>query len=235
MATCEICGTDFDERGVQIVLPGLAKAFDSVDCAVRARNLAGTAAAGVPMRGTLVDLGRGDARFFAFGGLSAGLAAALAGSRSRLAVGGATVGVALLIATTAHLATRGGGEAESTSGPESLASAARYAGDSADRLRAVEAARPAVERRPEPEVTFVLAAATPSADAPRAARSIRTVTRTHTQRPKTTRHARHSTRGKTKTTSSSSASTQPGWGHGDKNHGHNGPSKPTKAKSHKKK
>jgi hypothetical protein len=136
------------------------------------------------------------------------------------------MGVALLIATTAHLATRGGGEAESASGPESLASSARYAGDFADRLRAVEAARPAVERRPEPEVTFVLAAATPSADAPRAARSIRTVTRTHTQRPKATRHA---IGGGGKTTSSS-ASTRPGWGHGDKNHGHSGPGKQHKAK-----
>ena len=225
MATCEICGTTFDEHGVQIVVPGLANAFDRVDCAVRARNLAGAAAAGVPMRGTLVDLARGDARSFALGGLSAGLAAALAGSRARLAVSGATMGVALLIATTAHLATRGGGEAESASGPESLASSARYAGDFADRLRAVEPARPAVERRPEPEVTFVLAAATLSTDTPRAARSIRTVTRTHSQRPKATRHA---SGGGGKTTSSS-ASRRPGWGHGDKNHGHSGPGKHAKA------
>jgi hypothetical protein len=242
VATCEICGTDFDDRGVQIVLPGLAKAFDRVDCAVRAHKLAGTAAAGLPLRGTLVDLGRGDARFFAFGGLSTGLAAALAGSRARLAFGSATVGVALLIATTAHLATRGGGEAEATSGPETLAPPARYAGDSADRLRAVDVARPAVERRPQREVTFALASATSSADAPRAARSIRTlrtVTRTRTQRPKATRQARQASRGggKTTATSRSSASTQPGWGHGDKNHGHSGPSKQHKAakqgKAHK--
>jgi hypothetical protein len=232
MATCEICGTTFDEHGVQIVVPGLAKPFDRVDCAVRARNLAGGAGAGVPMRGTLVDLARGDARSFALGGLSAGLAAALAGSRARLAVSGATVGVALLVATTAHLATRGGGEAESTSGPQGLASPARYAGDSADRLRAVEAARPPVERRPEPAVKLALAAATPSADEPRA-RSIRTVTRTLTQRPKATRHARGGG-GKTTTKSSSSASTRPGWGHGDKNHGHDGPSKPqSKGLKHK--
>lgn len=243
MATCEICGTDFDDRGVQIVLPGLAKAFDRVDCAVRARNLAGAAAAGVPMRGMLVDLSRsGQARSFALGGLSAGLAAALAGSRGRVAVGGATVGVALLIATTAHLATRGDG-AEATSRPQSLAPPTRDAGDFASRARVTEEVAPTTaEPRAEREVRFVLLAATRSADArsaeaaPSAARSIRSVTRTRTQRPKATRHARHATRDKTtRTSTSAGASTRPGWGHGDKNHGHSGPSKTSQAKSHKKK
>jgi hypothetical protein len=239
MATCEICGTEFDDRGVQIVLPGLAKSYDRLDCAVRARKLAGAAAAGVPMRGMLVDLGRsGGARSFALGGLSAGLAAALAGSRARVAVGGATVGVALLIATTAHLATRGGDGAEATSRPQSLAPPARDAGDFAYRARATEeVARTAAEPRATREVRFALLAATRSADAaPSAARSIRSVTRTRTQRPKATRHARHATRGKTTSTSNSAgASTRPGWGHGDTNHGHSGPSKHSQAKSHKSK
>jgi hypothetical protein len=240
MATCEICGTDFDDRGVQIVRPGLAWSYDRIDCAVRARNLAGAAAAaGVPMRGVLVDLGRGgEARFFALGGLSAGLAAALAGSRSRVAVSGATVGVALLIATTAHLAMRGGDGAEEASRPQSLAPPARDAGDSGDRARATElVARTPAEPRAQHEVGFVLVAATGSTDqAPSAARSIRSVTRTHTQRPKATRHARHGTRGKTRSTSASAgASTRSGWGHGDDNHSHSGPGKHSQAKSHQKK
>ena len=244
MATCEICGTDFDDRGVQIVLPGLARSYDRVDCAVRARNLAGAAAAaGVPMRGMLVDLGRsGGARSFALGGLSAGLAAALAGSRARVAVGGATVGVALLVATTAHLATRGGDGAEATSRPQSLAPPARYAGDPADRVRATEeVAQLAAEPTAKREVRVALVAATRSdarsaEAAPSAARSIHSVTRTRTQRPKATRQARHATRDK-KTSSSNTrgAPTRPGWGHGDTNHGHNGPSKPSQAKSHKSK
>jgi hypothetical protein len=235
MATCEICGTDFDARGVQIVLPGLAKSYDRIDCAVRARNLAGAAAAaGVPMRGMLVDLGRSSgARSFVLGGLSAGLAAALAGSRARVAVGGATVGVALLIATTAHLATRGGDGAEATSRPQSLAPPARDAGDFAYRARATEdVARTAGEPGADREVSFAFLAATRSADAaPSVARSVRSVSRPHTQRPKTTRHAKHATSGKTTSTSNrAGASTRPGWGHGDKNHGHSGP-----GKSHKKK
>jgi hypothetical protein len=236
MATCEICGTDFDERGVTIVLPGLAKSYDRVDCAVRARNLAGAAAAaGVPMRGMLVDLGRSSgARSFALSGLSAGLAAALAGSRARVAVGGATVGVALLIATTAHLATRGGDGAEATIRPQSLAPPAREAGDFAYRARATEeVARAAAQRRAEREVSFVFLAANHSADtAPSAARSMRSVTRTRTQRPKATRHARHATHGKTKGTSAG-ASIRSGWGHGDKNHGHSGPGKSSQTKNHK--
>ena len=120
------------------------------------------------MRAVLVPLAAGSATgLFALGGLSAGLAAALGGRRARVALGGATVGVALLVATTAHLATRGGDVTEPTVRPQSLAPPARYAADSADRVRALTVA---VQKRSEPQVRYTLLAASRSADVPRAAR-----------------------------------------------------------------
>lgn len=225
MATCEICGTDFDDLGVQLVVPGLGKGFCRVDCAVRARTLAGATGAAVPMRAVLVPLAAGSATgLFALGGLSAGLAAALAGTRARVALGGATVGVALLVATTAHLATRGGDATQPTVRPQSLAPPARYAADSADRVRASAVA---AQKRSGPQVRYTLLAASRSADVPRAARVMTVSTRTRTHAPKAVLHARHGTGGKTPTASSGSdgkGSTRPGWGHGDKNHSHGGPS-----------
>ena len=244
MATCEICGTDFDDLGVQIVLPGLAKSFDKIDCAVRARNLAGSTSGGVPMRGVLVPLAAGaDTRWLALGGLSAGLAAAFAGTRARVALGGATVGVALLAATTAHLATRGG-TTEATARPEALAPPERYAADSADRIRTSAVV---AQKRSEPQVRYTLLAASRSADVPRAARVMTVATRTHTRTHKSKAlllHARHGTGGKTSNSSGGSTSdagngsSRPGWGRGDKNHGHshkNGGSKKhaKHGKSHK--
>ena len=225
MATCEICGTDFDDLGVQFVVPGLGKGFCRVDCAVRARTLAGATGGAVPMRAVLVPLAAGSATgLFALGGLSAGLAAALGGRRARVALAGATVGVALLVATTAHLATRGGDVTEPTVRPQSLAAPARYAADSADRVRALTVA---VQKRSEAQVRYTLLAASRSADVPRAARVMTVSTRTRTHAPKAV-HARHGTGGKTTTASSGSGgkgSSRPGWGYGDKNHSHGGPSK----------
>src|SRR5688572_4469010 len=176
MATCEICGTDFDDRGVQLVVPGLGKGFCRVDCAVRARTLAGTTGAAAPMRAVLVPLAAGGATgLFALGGLSAGLAAALAGTRARVALGGATVGAALLVATTAHLATRGGDATGPTVRPQALAPPARYAADSADRIRASAVA---AQKRSVPQVRYTLLAASRSADVPRAARVMTVSTRT---------------------------------------------------------
>lgn len=225
MATCEICGTDFDDLGVQLVVPGLGKGFCRVDCAVRARTLAGATGGAVPMRAVLVPLAGSATGLFALGGLSAGLATALAGTRARVALGGATVGVALLVATTAHLATRGGDVTEPTVRPQSLAPPARYAADSTDRVRALTVA---VQKRSEPQVRYTLLAASRSADVPRAARVMTVSTRTRTHAPKAVLHARHGTGGKTPTASSGSGgkgSSRPGWGHGDKNHSHGGPSK----------
>ena len=225
MATCEICGTDFDDLGVQLVVPGLGKGFCRVDCAVRARTLAGATGGAVPMRAVLVPLAGSATGLFALGGLSAGLAAALGGRRARVALAGATVGVALLVATTAHLATRGGDVTEPTVRPQSLAPPASYAADSTDRVRALTVA---VQKRSEPQVRYTLLAASRSADVPRAARVMTVSTRTRTHAPKAVLHARHGTGGKTPTASSGSGgkgSSRPGWGHGDKNHSHGGPSK----------
>jgi hypothetical protein len=228
MATCEICGTDFDDFGVQLVVPGLSKGFCRVDCAIRARTLAGATGGAVPMRAVLVPLAaRSATGLFALGGLSAGLAAALAGTRARVALGGATVGVALLVATTAHLATRGGDVTEPTVRPQTLAPPARYAGDSADRARASVVAGTAAQQRSGPQVRYTLLAASRSADVPRAARVMTVSTRTRTHAPKAVLHARHGTGGKTPTASSGSGgkgSSRPGWGRGDKNHSHGGPS-----------
>ena len=237
MATCEICGTDFDDLGVQIVLPGLARSFDSIDCAVRARNLAGASGAGVPMRGMLVPLAGTSTRSFALGGLSAGLVAALAGTRGRVALGGATVGVALLVATTAHLATRGGQGAEATTRPQALALSARYAADFADRARVSATTRTAAQPRSAPEVRYAVLADSRSSGVPRAARVVTVSTRTRTQRPKAVRHAGQTRTAKPSSSSSSTGSTRGGWGLGDKNHRHSGPGKHAKAgkqsKSHK--
>jgi hypothetical protein len=243
MATCEICGTHFDDRGVQIVLPGLAKSFCRVDCAVRARNLAGAGVVPVAMRGALVPLAASPG-FFALGGLSAGLAAALAGTRARVAFGGATVGVALLVATTAHLATRGGDAAEATVRPQALAPPARYASDYADRVRASVVTGVSAQSRSAPEVRYTLLAASRSADVPRAARVLAVSTRAPTRTRAHSVRARHGTGGKTTISAASAAndSSRPGWGHGDRNHTHGGPSKQNasagkqhKEKSHKKK
>jgi hypothetical protein len=235
MATCEICGTDFDDLGVQIVLPGLAKSFDSIDCAVRARNLAGASGAGFPMRGMLVPLAAGSAtRPFALAGLSAGLAAALAGTRARVALGGATVGVALLVATTAHLATRDGQTGDATTRPQALAPPARSAADSADRVR-VSALTQTTTPRSAPEVRYTLLAASRSTDVPRAARVRTMATRTRTHAPKAVRHARQTRSTQTTSSSSVRTSARSGWGHGDKNHNHSGPRKQHNQKSHKKK
>jgi hypothetical protein len=233
MATCEICGTDFDDHGVQIVLPGLAKSFDRIDCAVRARNLAGVGAAGVPLRGTLIDLtGSGKGRSFVLGGLSAGLAAALAGTRTRLAVGGATAGVALLVATTAHLATRGG-DADTATRAQALAPPARYASDFADRTRAVTVADRTARRRSrgqasEPsKVTFALLTANRStavgSTAPSASPKPHPPQQSPPgQKPKPPSSEPPSSGGKPPTGGKPS-STRPGWGHGDDKHEHTGP------------
>ena len=121
--------------------------------------------------------------------------------------------------------TRGGDATEPTVRPQALAPPARYAADSADRVRALTVA---VQKRSVPQVRYTLLAASRSADVPRAARVMTVSTRTRTHAPKAVLHARHGTGGKTPTASSGSGgngSSRPGWGHGDKNHSHSGPSK----------
>ena len=240
MATCEICGNEFDDRGVQMVVPGLAKSFDSIDCAVRARSLAGASGAALPMRAMLVPLASNPAASsFALGGLSAGLAAALGGTRARVALGGATVGVALLSATTAHLATRGGETAEETTRPQALAPPAREAGDFAGRVRVSAvpvSASPvygvtgsAAHLRSAPEARYTQLAAGHSSDEPRVARVMTVATRVRTNRPKAVRHARQAPSPKPSSSSSAEASTRRGWGHGDKDHSHSGPGQHSQA------
>ena len=229
MATCEICGADFDDLGAQIVLPGLTKSFDRIDCAVRARNLAGASGAGVPMRGMFVPLAAGTAtRSFALGGLSAGLAAALAGTRAcRARRSDGRCG--LLVATTAHLATRGGQTADATPRPHALAPQARYAADYADRIRVSAVTRTAAQTRSALEVRYTLLAASRSTDVPRAARVMTVATRTRTHGPKAVRHAGQMRSAKPSRSISTKGSTRSGWGHGDKNHDHSGPGKSSKA------
>jgi hypothetical protein len=232
MATCEICGNEFDDRGVQMVVPGLAKSFDSIDCAVRARSLAGASGAALPMRAMLVPLAANPAASsFALGGLSAGLAAALGGTRARVALGGATVGVALLSATTAHLATRGGETAAEATRPQALAPPAREAGDFARRARV--SGNPvsgvtgtAAQPRSAPEVRYALPAAGRSSNEPRVARVVTVATRARTHRPTAVRQAPSP---KPSSSSSATGSTRRGWGHGDKNHSHTGPGKHSQA------
>lgn len=231
MATCEICGTDFDDHGVQIVLPGLAKSFCRVDCAVRARNLAGAGVVPVAMRGALVPLAAAPG-FFALGGLSAGLAAALAGTRARLAVGGATAGVALLVATTAHLATRGG-DADTATRAQALAPPAFYASDFADRVRAVTVADRTAKQRSHgkvskpSKVSYVLLTANRSnaagSTAPSASPKPHPPQKTPpAQNPKPP-SADPPSSGDKPSTGGKPSSARPGWGHGDDNHEHTGP------------
>ena len=139
------------------------------------------------MRAVLVPLAAGSATgLFALGGLSAGLAAALGGRRARVALGGATVGVALLVATTAHLATRGG-DVRSRPYVHSRSRRLRYAADSADRVRALTVA---VQKRSEAQVRYTLLAASRSADVPRAARVMTGLDAdTHTPRRLSCTHA----------------------------------------------
>jgi hypothetical protein len=233
MATCEICGTEFDDRGVQIVLPGLAKSFDRIDCALRARSLAGAGAVPVATRGALLPLAASPG-LFALGGLSAGLAAALAGTRGRVALGGATVCVALLVATTAHLATRGGDSTEASERPQALAPPARYTGDSADRLRGAAVTSVSAQARSAPEVRYTLLAASRSTDVPQAARVITVSARTPSRTLAThTVRARRGPGGKTTSTAKAAkSSSRPGWGHGDRNHSHGGPAKHSQAAKH---
>jgi hypothetical protein len=236
MATCEICGNEFDELGVQIVLPGLAKSFDRIDCAMRARALAGHPPLGVQSRAVLVDLGaEGTARAYPLGGLPAGLAAALSG-RVRLALGSATVATALVVGTIVHLSSRDELTSEAAARSPSLAPPARYAADFADRTRTADAAAPAPQVRSPQQVRYVYLAAERTELATRPTRSAARAARV-TSRTKRARSTRHAARLATATITSggNSASTRRGWGWGDKNHSHNGPSRKAKATKKKKK
>jgi hypothetical protein len=91
MARCEICGTEFDPLGFQVVVPELGAAFDRIECARQARQLApaGTPPAILPLA-TIAEPVPGYA--------DAGLPLAVAGER-RPAFGTAALG--LLAAATA--------------------------------------------------------------------------------------------------------------------------------------
>jgi hypothetical protein len=228
MVTCEICGTEFDELGVQIVLPGLAKSFDRIGCALRARALAGPSSlGGTPLRRMLVDLSpRPEPRLYALRDLPAGLAAAVAGGRTRVALGGASVAVALLVATTVHLSSRAGARSDASARPATLPSPARHGGDFAQRRQAAE----------------VPTAAAPAARPPREA--VRSLLAVEDARPPAERRKPATRSARTArialTSAAESVSSRPGWGWGDKNHAHVGPGKRTgsaklgKAHGHKK-
>jgi hypothetical protein len=243
MATCEICGTEFDELGVQIVLPGLAKSFDRIDCAARARTLAGPPARGVrPARAVLVDVAPRGQLSYGLHGLPAGLAAVLAG-RTRLALGGASVAVALLVATTVHLSSRIGGGSDLSAHASLLPSPPRYAGDFVFRRLAPEArspkvapvidARPPVVSAPVPqEADGVYLVAQRSLDGGRATSRNASEAQPRSQKRKAARYSRNSS-GPTLARAGASVSTRPGWGWGDKNHAHSGPGEGSRAsKSH---
>jgi hypothetical protein len=241
MTTCEICGTEFDERGVQIVVPEIAKAFDRVECAVRGRALSGGTAAPVftARHATFVEVTRdAEARSYGLSGLPAGLAAALGGTRTRVALGGASAAaVALLVATAAHLSLRSGGATDELASPTVFPSTVRYGAHDRPPTRAVEARVDGAGR----------ASTVADDDAIRlvaygyeASEPLRTLTtphaRTAAQKPTATKHSRkaaHVSTARTtrKTSKQASVSTRPGWGHGDKNHVHSGPAKASRAKS----
>jgi hypothetical protein len=232
VTTCEICGTEFDELGVQIVIPGLAKSFDRLDCAARARALAGPAAFSVPpLQAVFMDVGpAGAARSYGLPGLQAGLAAVLAG-RTRLAVGGATVAVALLAAATVHLAARFGGGSDPAArasvvpSPSSQAANLAFRGHTSDVARSATSSEPAVTVRTPQETDGVSLIA---------ARDVPDKARPQRQKQKAGKHTRgkhtRSTSATTLARAAESVSTRRGWGWGDKNHAHAGPANSSGAK-----
>jgi hypothetical protein len=232
VTTCEICGTEFDELGVQIVIPGLAKSFDRLDCAARARALAAPAAFSVePLQAVFLDVGpAGAARSYGLPGLQAGLAAVLAG-RTRLAVGGATVAVALLAAATVHLSARFGGgsdpaaKASALPSPSSQAANLAFRGHTSDVARSAKLSEPVIAVRTPQETDGVYLIA--ARDAPDKARPQRQKQQAgkHTRR----KHTR-STSATTLARAAESVSTRRGWGWGDKNHVHAGPANGSGAK-----
>jgi hypothetical protein len=227
VTTCEICGTEFDELGVQIVIPGLAKSFDRLDCAARARALAGPAAFSVqPLQAVFMDVDpAGTARSYGLPGLQAGLAAVLAG-RTRLAVGGATVAVALLAAATVHLSARFGGGSDPAArasvlpSPSSQAANLAFRGHTSDVARSAKSSEPAVAVRApqESDGVYLIAAR----EAPHKARPQR-------RKQQAGKHTR-STSATTLARAAESVSTRRGWGWGDKNHAHAGPANGSGAK-----
>lgn len=238
MATCEICGTEFDELGVQFVIPGLAKSFDRIDCAARARALAGPPARNVrPAPAVFVDVDpRGRPRSYGLHGLPAGLAAALPGGRARLALGGASVAVALLVATTVHLSSRIGGGSDLGARVSVLSSPSRYAGDFLFRSLAPEArsprVAPVVDARPVArETDGVYLIAHRSLDGTHAMSPDVPEAQPRSQKRKASRYSRSTSR-PTLARAGGSVSTRGGWGWGDKNHAHGGPTKSAGSKAH---
>jgi hypothetical protein len=236
MTTCEICGTEFDELGVQIVLPGLAKSFDRIDCAARARALAGPPAHNVrPAPAVFVDVApRGRPRLYGLPGLPAGFAATLAGGRARLALGGASLAVALLVATTVHLSSRIGGGSDLLARGSLLQSPPRFAGDFLFRGLAPANTNPAAVVAPAPQQLapapqqaegFYLAAnRTPNEAEARATSLAASEAQPRAQKRRAATRTRSSSR-TTLARAGGNVSTRPGWGWGDKNHAHGGPTR----------
>jgi len=238
MATCEICGTEFDELGVQFVVPGLAKSFDRIDCAARARAIAGPPARNVrPAPPVFVDVGpRDQPRSYSLHGLPAGLAATLPGGPARLALAGASVAVALLVATTVHLSSRIGGGSDLAAREPVLSSPPRYAGDFLIRGLAPEANGPGpTSTRAPQQADGIYLVAHRSLDGTHAMSPDVSEAQPRSQKRKASRYSR-ATSGLTLARAGENVSTRPGWGWGDKNHTHGGPSKESAAihgKSHR--
>jgi len=235
VATCEICGNEFDELGVQIVLPGLAKSFDRIECAARARALAGPPARAVnPAPAVFVAVPpRGGPRPYSLPGLPAGIAAALAGGRARVALGGASVAVALLVAATVHLSSRIGGGSDLTARASVPSSPPRYAGDFLFRSLAPQAGTPKVAPLADAREATPVARAAEEADgiylvahrSPNVARAKTrdaAKTQARSKKRKATSYLRTTSR-PTSARAGGTVSTRPGWGWGDKNHAHKGP------------
>jgi hypothetical protein len=234
VATCEICGNEFDELGVQIVLPGLAKSFDTIDCAARARALAGPPARSVsPAPAVFVAVPpHGGPGSYSLPGLPAGIAAALAGGRARVALGGASVAVALLVAATVHLSSRIGGGADPARA-SAPSSPPRHAGDFLFRGLAPETGTPkmapaADAREPSPvapaaeEADGIYLVAHRSPNVTRAKARDDSKTRARSEKRNPARYSRTTSR-PTSARAGGTVSTRPGWGWGDKNHAHGGP------------
>jgi hypothetical protein len=235
VATCEICGNEFDELGVQIVLPGLAKSFDRIECAARARALAGPPARSVnPAPAVFVAVPpHGGPRPYGLPGLPAGIAAALAGSRARVALGGASVAVALLVAATVHLSSRIGGGSDPAARASVPSSPPRHAGDFLFRGLVPQARTPKVVPVADAREATPVAPAAEEADgiylvahrSPNVARATaRDASRAkpRSEKRKAARYSRTTSR-PTSARAGGTVSTRPGWGWGDKNHTHSGP------------
>jgi hypothetical protein len=223
MARCDICGTEFDEQAYQVVLGGRAQAFDRIDCALRARVLAGgaqAAFAATPLPALFIETAGAGRR-----SVPIPLLAAL---RARLAVGGAWLLLLSALASVSYylLSRLPGAAAKAPDAPVFSLQSAAVEGE---RVRPIpqagtSAAVPVAARADFPDggrtiaPIRLLAAKHASLGKSSASHEAAGGSAANTGRGAApTRSARPSTQTETR-------STRPGWGHGDARHRHTGPS-----------